>query len=163
LGWVDKYSRPDYVTGIETTAVWVITIICTASAISGVHGGIRLLSVVAVCAGLLLLCTVFFLDDSKFLLNLIVQEFGYYFQTSVFLLNFWTDAFGQLREGSGRAIDGKAAETWWMDTWMVFYQAWWSVTFDHHHDLIWILLLLLLNMCLILLFVLGLHGLLLLV
>jgi choline/glycine/proline betaine transport protein len=125
LGWVDKYSRPDYVTGIETTAVWVITIICTASAISGVHGGIRLLSVVAVCAGLLLLCTVFFLDDSKFLLNLIVQEFGYYLQTSVFLLNFWTDAFGQLREGSGRAIDGKAAETWWMDTWMVFYQAWW--------------------------------------
>jgi hypothetical protein len=27
-----------------------------------------------------------------------------------------TDAFGQLREGSGRAIDGKAADQTWMDT-----------------------------------------------
>jgi choline/glycine/proline betaine transport protein len=128
LDWVDEYSRQDYITGIETTSVWVITVICTASAISGVHGGIRLLSIVAICAGLLLLCFVFFLDDSKFLLNLIVQEFGYYLQTSVFLLNFWTDAFGQLRQGPESSVDGAAAQTPWMEeTWLLFYQAWWSV------------------------------------
>jgi hypothetical protein len=33
---------------------------------------------------------------------------------SLFLLNFWTDAFGQLHEGSGRAVDGKAADLGWM-------------------------------------------------
>jgi hypothetical protein len=40
-------------------------------------------------------------------------------------LNFWTDTFGQLREGSGRAIDGKASEQWWMSFWFNFLQAWW--------------------------------------
>jgi choline/glycine/proline betaine transport protein len=125
LGWVDQYSRVDYIVGIETTAVWVITIVCTASAISGVHGGIRLLSLIACCCGVFLLGSIFFLDDSKFLLNLIVQEVGYFMQYNIFLLNFWTDAFGQLREGSGRAIDGKSAEVWWMDAWSVFYICWW--------------------------------------
>jgi choline/glycine/proline betaine transport protein len=130
LGWVDKYSREDQITSIVATTVWVITIICTASVISGVHGGIRLLSIVAIVVGLFLLCLVLFMDDTKFLLNLIVQETGYYLQNSVFVLNFWTDAFGQLREGSGRAIDGKAAEEWWMDAWGVFYVAWWYVVSD---------------------------------
>lgn len=59
------------------------------------------------------------------MLNLQVQEIGYYAQWSIYQLNFWTDAFGQLREGEGRATDGQAAEAWWMDAWMVFYQAWW--------------------------------------
>jgi choline-glycine betaine transporter len=43
---------------------------------------------------------------------------------NVFQNNFWTDAFGQLREGSGRAVDGKAAEVGWYDTWIIFYIAW---------------------------------------
>jgi choline-glycine betaine transporter len=127
LGFVDKYSRIDQLTSIQITTIWVISIISTASVISGVHGGIRLLSIVAVIVGILLLFFVLLLDDTKFLLNVVTQEFGYYIQTSIFQLNFWTDAFGQLREGSGRAIDGKASEVWWMDAWTVFYQAWWYV------------------------------------
>jgi hypothetical protein len=58
-------------------------------------------------------------------MNLQVQEVGYYLQWSLLQLNFFTDAFGQLREGEGRATDGQASEAWWMDSWMVFYQAWW--------------------------------------
>jgi choline/glycine/proline betaine transport protein len=127
LGFVDKYSRLDQMTSIQITTTWVITIICTASVISGVHGGIKLLSLIACAVGLMLLCTILLLDDTKFLLNLVVQEFGYFLQTSLFQLNFWTDAFGQLREGSGRAIDGKAAADWWMDAWTVFYVGWWYV------------------------------------
>jgi choline-glycine betaine transporter len=73
----------------------------------------------------LFLCLVFILDDTKFLLNLIAQETGYYFQNSMLEINFWTDAFGQLREGSGRAVDGKAADQGWTDAWSVFYAAWW--------------------------------------
>lgn len=66
-------------------------------------------------------------DDTKYLLNLQVQEVGYFLQNSILQLNFWTDAFGQLREGGGRAVDGNAAEAWWMNAWMIFYQAWWCV------------------------------------
>lgn len=58
-------------------------------------------------------------------LNLQVQELGTYLQSSILQLNFWTDAFGQLREGSGRAVDGKAAEQWWYSEWLNFGQSWW--------------------------------------
>lgn len=43
----------------------------------------------------------------------------------LFLLRFWTDAFGTLKEGEGRAIDGKSASDKWMGWWTVFYMAWW--------------------------------------
>lgn len=75
--------------------------------------------------GLLLQFLVLTMDDSKFLMNLIVQETGYFLQNSIAQLNFWTDAFGQLREGNGRASDGGASPEWFMENWVVFYQAWW--------------------------------------
>lgn len=40
-------------------------------------------------------------------------------------MNFHTDAFGQLTTGEGRATDGKAAATWFMDAWTIFYIGWW--------------------------------------
>ena len=41
------------------------------------------------------------------------------------MINFHTDAFGQLHENEGRSIDGKASATWWMDSWKIFYIGWW--------------------------------------
>ena len=64
---------------------------------------------------MLLTFVVFVMDNSKYLLNLMVQEVGYFLQNSILLLNFWTDAFGQLREGEGRAVDGHASNESWMD------------------------------------------------
>ena len=125
LGFVDEYIRIDQKTSIQITTTFVIIIMCTTSVVSGIHGGIRLLSLFACAVGSTMLCVILLLDDTKFLLNLVVQEFGYFIQTSIFQLNFWTDAFGQLREGSGRAIDNKASEDWWMDAWTVFYVGWW--------------------------------------
>jgi choline-glycine betaine transporter len=61
------------------------------------------------------------MERSSYILNLMVQTTGYYFQYSIFQLPFHSDAFGQLREGEGRAIDGNAAATWWMDAWTIFY------------------------------------------
>lgn len=55
------------------------------------------------------------MDNSKFLLNLMVQETGYFLQNSIIYLNFFSGAFGQLREGEGRASDGNAAHVSWMD------------------------------------------------
>jgi hypothetical protein len=92
---------------------------------SGVHAGVKFLSFVAFLLGMFLMMMVFILDDTKFLLNLNIQEIGYFMQHSLLEMNFWTDAFGQLRDGGGRASDGNAPALWWMDAWMVFYQAWW--------------------------------------
>jgi choline-glycine betaine transporter len=150
LKWVDSNATAKQLTSIQGTVIWVITVLFSASVVSGtfrvrvglrdhesirylfanvtgsgLHGGVRILSSVALAVNLLFLCLVFILDDTKFLLNLVVQETGYYFQNSMFEINFWTDAFGQLREGSGRAVDGKAADQGWTDAWSVFYAAWW--------------------------------------
>lgn len=126
-GWINEtLSRdPFHMQILRNTAVWMITIITVISVVSGVNGGVRIMSVGAICLGALLTLLVFLMDDTTFLLNLLVQEVGYYLQHSLFEVNFWTDAFGQLEAGSGRAIDDKSSEVWWMDSWMIFYQAWW--------------------------------------
>ena len=125
LGWVGDDLTQEELTFIQNLTIWGITLIATVSVLSGLHHGVQLLSKVAFCFGMLLFLLIFVMDNTKFLMNLQVQEVGYYVQNSIYLLNFWTDAFGQLREGEGRAVDGEASEAWWMDAWMVFYQAWW--------------------------------------
>ena len=127
LGWVDDDLETSEITTVQNLTIWGITMISTISVMSGLHHGVQLLSKVAFALGMLLFFLIFVMDNTKFLLNLQVQEVGYYLQWSVFQLNFWTDAFGQLKAGEGRAIDELAAETWWMDYWFVFYQAWWYV------------------------------------
>ena len=61
------------------------------------------------------------MDRTNYILNLIVQTTGYYFEYSLLQIAFHTDAFGQLREGEGRAVDGHAAAAWWMSAWTIFY------------------------------------------
>jgi choline-glycine betaine transporter len=123
LGWVDEHGTTKHITSIENATIWIITFIATASAISGLHGGIRYLSLLALLLSTLAMALVFVLDDTRFLLNLQIQEVGYYLQYTMIQLHSWTDAFGQLRAGSGRAVDGKAAQPWWMDYWMIYTQA----------------------------------------
>lgn len=125
MGWIDEGSTDEHLASIQNSVVWLIIMISLASAISGLHGGIQYLCVFAMSLSAVLAFLVFSMDDTKFLANVQVQELGVYLQTSILQLNFWTDAFGQLHEGSGRAIDGQAAEVWWMETWMIFTQAWW--------------------------------------
>lgn len=127
LGWVGENQSDSRTTAIQNVVVWWITLLTCLSVISGIRLGIRILSIAALLMGSGLLFVVLCFDDTKFMLNLIVQETGYYFQHSILELNFWTDAFGQLREGSGRAIDGGSGAVWWMDAWTIFYQAWWYV------------------------------------
>jgi choline/glycine/proline betaine transport protein len=130
MGWFSFDSISDGVAVdadtkfVQISIIWVITLMSTISVVSGINGGIRVLSYVAVALGFFLLILILALDDTTFLLNLTAQEVGVYLQRSVLELNFWTDAFGQLRSGNGRSVDGKSAEMWWMDAWTVFYQAW---------------------------------------
>jgi choline-glycine betaine transporter len=115
LGWINGATNADHISAIEHTAIVVVTIISLVTAVAGLHVGIRWLCMLTMAISCLLMVFVFLHDDSKFLLNLQVQTVGYYLQTSLFQLNFWTDAFGQLREGSGRAVDGNAAKQDWME------------------------------------------------
>merc|ERR1719376_672559 len=53
-----------------------------------------------------------------------VQTLGYHLQHIV-ELGFFCDAWAQLRDGEGRAIDGKGASATWMNGWTIFYWGWW--------------------------------------
>jgi choline/glycine/proline betaine transport protein len=114
LGMVDDQSTAQEITGIQNVTIWIIILVSTSIVITGLRRGILVMSNLAMAIGTLLLILIFFMDDTKYLLNLQVQEVGLFLQTGLFQLNLWTDAFGQLEAGSGRAIDGKAAEQWWM-------------------------------------------------
>ena len=100
-------------------AIWGITVVATASVVSGLKLGIRRLSEVCFAIGMLLMLVVFFYDDTWYMLNLYVQSCGNYLQWIV-QLGFHTDAFAQL----GNAPDGKEVSNW-MNSWTIFYWGWW--------------------------------------
>jgi choline-glycine betaine transporter len=112
-------------TRVHVISIWIITLIATGSVVSGLDVGIKILSEFGFGLGIVLLWLCFVLDKTNYLLNLIVQEVGYYFQWSLLQLNFHTDAFGQLENGEGRNVDDGGAEVWWMDSWTIFYIGWW--------------------------------------
>lgn len=127
IGWVDDDLTADEKVDVQTATIWIITLIATVSVMTGLDVGIKYLSITAFSLGMVLTFAIFIMDRSNYLLNLMVQTFGYYFQSSIWLLPFHSDAFGQLREGEGRAIDGAAAATWWFDAWTIFYVSGWII------------------------------------
>lgn len=126
MGWVNDNNDANADTRINVVSIWVITAIATISVVSGLKVGIQFLSMFGFGLGLVELLLVLVMDDTKYIFNLFVQTIGVYFQKCLFQIPFWTDAFGQLKPGEGRAIDGQAAPTWWMNSWTVFYMAWWT-------------------------------------
>jgi choline-glycine betaine transporter len=56
--------------------IWIVTVLSTASVISGLRGGVRFFSCIAFGLSVVLLCLILAMDDTKFLLNLQVQEVG---------------------------------------------------------------------------------------
>ncbi|XP_048575622.1 glycine betaine transporter 1 [Nematostella vectensis] len=99
--------------------IWGITAVATASVVSGVKLGIRRLSEICFCLGMLMFFVVFFHGDTWYFLNVFVQSIGYYLQTFI-QLGFHTDAFAQ----AGNAPDEKQAPDW-MNSWTIFYWGWW--------------------------------------
>lgn len=125
LGWVREDLTVKETSNVQSILIWVITGIATASVISGLGVGVKYLSMFAFALGMLLTMLVLTLEDTSYILNLQVQSIGYYFQHSLVQMMFQADAFGQLRPGEGRAVDGDAAAVWWMDAWTIFY---WNVS-----------------------------------
>jgi len=124
LGWIDlsKTTEED-LKNQYVVVIWVITLLATISVVSGLKVGIKTLSNVAFGLGTLILFLSFVMDKTYYLLNLVVQTTGMYLQWNLFQVAFWTDAFGSLNAGEGRAVDGNSAATWWIGAWTVFYLA----------------------------------------
>jgi choline-glycine betaine transporter len=128
IGWVDDDLTADEKVDVQTATIWIITIIATISVMTGLDVGIKYLSIFAFSLGMVLTFAIFLMDRSTYIINLMVQTFGYYFQSSIWQLPFHTDAFGQLRPSEGRAVDGAAAATWWFDAWTIFYVSGWIIS-----------------------------------
>lgn len=104
----------------QTIIIWAITAVATISVATGVKLGIRRLSEITFTLGTFLLLCILFQDDTFYLLNLWVQEIGFYFQW-LLKISFHTDAFQQY----GESPDGKGSDGNWMDDWTIFYWGWW--------------------------------------
>jgi choline-glycine betaine transporter len=99
----------------------------------GVGYGIRRISEICFCSGLVLMSIVLFMDNTVFLLNLYVQSFGYYFQY-LLSLSFHSDAFEQLGPSFGAedrgsllpdGVERSDGPAEWMNSWTIFYWGWW--------------------------------------
>jgi choline-glycine betaine transporter len=112
VGAIDEDTTGDDLTDVHLASIWIITCLATVSVVSGVGVGIKILSQIGFGLGMLLLFWVFVMEKTSFILNLMVQEVGYYLQWAIFQMNFHTDAFGQLVHGKGRDVDGQAAASW---------------------------------------------------
>lgn len=103
----------------QIITIWGVTACATASVVSGLKLGIRRLSELCFCIGMLLMLVVLFYDDTWYLLNLYVQSIGYYLQYVV-QLGFHTDAFAQLSNAPDKLESSE-----WMNDWTIFYWGWW--------------------------------------
>lgn len=112
-------SNIEFSTINQIITIWGVTALATVSVISGLKLGIRRLSELCFCIGMLLMLVVLFFDDTWYLLNLYVQSIGYYLQY-VIQLGFHTDAFAKLSNAPDKL---EASE--WMNDWTIFYWGWW--------------------------------------
>lgn len=126
LGWVETDLTEDEEKRKNVLIIWVITACATISVVTGLKVGIKLLSQFGFGLGMVLLFLVLIMEKTNYLFNLTVQTVGYFFQYCIFLVPFWTDSFGQLVEGEGRATDGNSAHPLWQNWWSVFYMSWWT-------------------------------------
>jgi choline-glycine betaine transporter len=76
LEWIENIRSLERLTAIQNVVVWWLTVCSALSVISGVYSGIKILSLVALGLAAFLTFIIFCMDDSKFLLNLQVQEIG---------------------------------------------------------------------------------------
>ncbi len=101
---------------LGTTGLVVVMLVLitgyTISAISGLKRGIKILSNVNMILAFFVLLFFLFVGPTKFLMDLMVDSVGEYFQNFIFM-SFWTDPMAQASEGK------------WLGWWTVFYWCWW--------------------------------------
>lgn len=103
LGWMDVSV------GNQIILITVITLIATASVVSGVNVGIRRLSEMNIILGSVLVLFVFLAGPTILILRHFIESLGTYMQNIV-EMTFRTDAYS----------DGE-----WRKSWTLFYWGWW--------------------------------------
>lgn len=94
---------------VQISLVAVITVIATASVVSGLHKGLRILSELNLLIAIGLMLFVLALGPTVYLLRDFVQNIGLYLD-SILLRTFNSYAY---------------EPTPWLDAWTLFYWAWW--------------------------------------
>ncbi|WP_190812979.1 BCCT family transporter [Saccharopolyspora pogona] len=96
-------------TSTQILIIAVVTLLFTASAITGLHKGIRFLSETSMGLAVLLFAFVLALGPTGFVLNLLVESLGQYAGDFI-PMSLRTGIFGELE---------------WMQSWTYFMLAWW--------------------------------------
>lgn len=115
---------------VRVLIIWCITLVATASTLSGMDIGIRRLSELCFTLGMFLMTFLTLLEEPVYLLNVFCQSIGYYFQY-IIQLGFHCDAFemhSRVAMGTERnriEDTGTDAYASWMDDWTIFYWGWW--------------------------------------
>ncbi|HEX7079434.1 MAG TPA: BCCT family transporter [Gammaproteobacteria bacterium] len=106
-GWIEGAGA-----GVLVLIIVALTICFIASAVSGVAKGIQYLSNINMVLAVLLAVFVFVVGPTVFMLNLVPTSIGSYLSD-----------FGLMASRSGAT--GGAAMSAWLQSWTVFYWAWW--------------------------------------
>lgn len=118
LGAMQVGAGLNYTLGVPDTLLsWtiiicVITAIATVSVVTGLKAGVRRLSELNMGLAILLLCFLFLVGPTAFLLNAFVENLGNYLQ-HLPVNSFWTATFEEPERQA------------WLSDWTVFYWAWW--------------------------------------
>jgi choline/glycine/proline betaine transport protein len=94
---------------VQVMLIAIITVCATASVISGLHKGIKILSKIASIMAILLMTFMLLVGPTLFILGSTIQSTGYYLQ-SLIETGTWMEVY----EGTN-----------WMDGWTFFYWGWW--------------------------------------
>ena len=95
---------------IQILLIFGITLVATASVVSGLNHGIRRLSELNLLAALVLMLVILIGGPTLFMLKFFVQSVGHYLQNLV-SLGSWTAAYQQ--------------DSDWQSNWTLFYWTWW--------------------------------------
>ena len=94
---------------VQVILIAVITICATASVVSGLHKGIKMLSKIASLMAIILMVFMLIVGPTLFILGSTVQSTGYYLQNLI-----GTGTWMEVYKG-----------THWMDSWTIFCWGWW--------------------------------------
>ena len=94
---------------VQVILIAIITLCATASVVSGLHKGIKMLSKIASVMAIVLMVFILIVGPTLFILGSTVQSTGYYLQNLI-----GTGTWMEIYRGTN-----------WMDSWTFFYWAWW--------------------------------------
>ncbi|MBF0242774.1 MAG: BCCT family transporter [Desulfamplus sp.] len=102
-------------TTVSILIIIVVTALYIISAVSGVDKGIKILSNINMVIAFGLMLMVLFAGPTIYILKILIESLGNYFQNIVWL-SFFMDTTGGVAKHAGYE---------WIGAWTVFYWAWW--------------------------------------